>query len=361
MPRSQPGVEAVKKPSRRAGGKPRPRKAVKGKGRSAPKAVSQHSSSTAGQETEVARLTRERDEALEQQAATSEVLKVISRSPSDLQPIFATMLAEAVRICEAKFGNIYRWDGEALNLVATHNTPPAYAEFRRRTPFRADQKNPVSHMITTKTAVQVADLAAEQTYVEHDPGAEAAFQLGGLRTFLAVPMLKENELIGAFVVSRVEVRPFTDKQIELVTTFAAQAVIAIENARLLSELRESLQEQTATSEVLQVISSSPGDLEPVFATMLENAVRICDATFGFIYRWDGAALHLASSHDAPPGYAEYRRRLPTRFDQMPESMRQTIETKLPVQADPMLNSANNTIARAAVELGGIRTVLLSLW
>ena len=357
MPRSQPGVEAVKKPSRRAGGKPRPRKAVKGKGRSAPKAVSQHSSSTAGQETEVARLTRERDEALEQQAATSEVLKVISRSPSDLQPIFATMLAEAVRICEAKFGNIYRWDGEALNLVATHNTPPAYAEFRRRTPFRADQKNPVSHMITTKTTVQVADLAAEQTYVEHDPGAEAAFQLGGLRTFLAVPMLKENELIGAFVVSRVEVRPFTDKQIELVTTFAAQAVIAIENARLLSELRESLQEQTATSEVLQVISSSPGDLEPVFATMLENAVRICDATFGFIYRWDGAALHLASSHDAPPGYAEYRRRLPTRFDQMPESMRQTIETKLPVQADPMLDSANNTIARAAVELGGIRTVL----
>ena len=158
--------------------------------------------------------------------------------------------------------------------------------------FRADQKNPVSHMITTKTAVQVADLAAEQTYVEHDPGAEAAFQLGGLRTFLAVPMLKENELIGAFVVSRVEVRPFTDKQIELVTTFAAQAVIAIENARLLSELRESLQEQTATSEVLQVISSSPGDLEPVFATMLENAVRICDATFGFIYRWDGAALTL---------------------------------------------------------------------
>jgi GAF domain-containing protein len=141
---------------------------------------------------------------------------------------------------------IGRWDGEALNLVATHNTPPAYAEFRRRTPFRADQKNPVGHMTSTKTVVQVADLAAEQTYVEHDPGAEAAFQLGGLRTFLAVPMLKENELVGAFVVSRVEARPFTNKQIELVTAFAAQAVIAIENARLLRELRESLQEQTVT-------------------------------------------------------------------------------------------------------------------
>ena len=178
--------------------------------------------------------------------------------------------------------------------------------------------------------------------------------------------------MGVFSLYRQEVRPFTDKQIALVTNFAAQAVIAIENARLLNELRQrttdlsqrtadltvSLEQQTATSEVLQVISSSPGNVQPVFATMLENAVRICDATFGLIYRWDGAALHLASSHDAPPGYAEYRRRLPTRFDQMPESMRQTIETKLPIQADPMLDyAANNTIARAAVELGGIRTVL----
>src|SRR4029077_11159999 len=121
-------------------------------------------------------------------------LQVISSSPGDLEPVFEAMLVNAVRICDAKFGNIYRWDGEALNLVATHNTPPAYAEFRRRTPFRADQKNPVGRMITTKTVVQVSDLATEQGYVEHDPGAEAAFQLGGLRTFLAVPMLKENEL-----------------------------------------------------------------------------------------------------------------------------------------------------------------------
>ena len=186
---------------------------------------------------ELRQRTSDLTESLEQQTATSEVLQVISKSPGDLEPVFASMLENAVRICDAKFGNIYRWDGEALNLIATHNTPPAYAEFRRRTPFRADQKNPVGHMITTKAVVQVANLAADQTYVEHDPGAEAAFQLGGTRTFLAVPMLKENELIGAFIVSRQEVRPFSDKQIALVTSFAAQAVIAIENARLLYELK----------------------------------------------------------------------------------------------------------------------------
>ena len=134
--------------------------------------------------------------------------------------------------------------------------------------------------------------------------AVAAVELGGVRTHLVVPMLKDNELIGVVIVYRQEVCPFTDKQIELVTNFAAQAVIAIENARLLSELRESLQEQTATSEVLQVISGSPGDLEPVFDAMLENAVRICDAKFGNIYRWDGDALHLVAAHNMPPAFAE---------------------------------------------------------
>ena len=344
--------------------KTRPRKALKPKGRSAPKVLSRHDAAPA-RETEVARAIRERDEALEQQAATSEVLKVISCSPGDLQPVFATMLAGAVRLCEANFGNIYRWDGEALNLIATHNTPPAYAEFRRRTPFRADQKNPVGHMISTKTVVQVVDLAADQTYVDHDPGAEAAIQLGGLKTFLAVPMLKENELVGAFVVSRVEVRPFADKQIELVKNFAAQAVIAIENARLLNELRqrttdltEALEQQTATSEVLQTISSSPGDVQPVFATMLQNAVRICDATFGNIYRWHDSALHLASTHNTPPGYAEHRRRSPMRFDEMPGPMQKMVQTQLPVQIDDVLTlDQSNAIVRAGVKLGTIRIVL----
>jgi GAF domain-containing protein len=190
------------------------------------------------------------------------------------------MLENAVRICDATFGNIFRCDGDSLHLVAAHNTPPAFAEFRRRSPLGSSPQNAIGRALATKMPVHVADLATQRPYIEErDAGYVAAVELGGARTFLAAPMLKENELIGLFSLYRQEVRPFTDKQIALVTNFAAQAVIAIENARLLTELRqrtvdltESLEQQTATSEVLQVISSFPGDLEPVFSAMLEKAV-----------------------------------------------------------------------------------------
>jgi two-component system, NtrC family, sensor kinase len=214
------------------------------------------------------------------------------------------MLENAVRLCDAKFGNIYRWDGDELNLVATHDTPPHYAEFRKRTPFRADQKNPVGQMITTKAVVQVTNLGADQTYIEHDPGAEAAFQLGGTRTFLAVPMLKENELIGAFVVSRQEVRPFSDKQIALVTSFAAQAVIAIENARLLNELRQSLEQQTATADVLKVISRSTFDLPAVLDALVRSVARLCEADTVLIGRPMGKSFQFEASYGYPKEYAE---------------------------------------------------------
>jgi GAF domain-containing protein len=239
--------------------------------------------------------TADLTEALDQQTATSEVLRVISGSPGDLQPVFASMLENAVRICDARFGIIFRWEDDALLLVATHNTPSAFAEFRRRSPLRSHPQNAVGRAVATKKAVHVADLAAEQPYTEQrDPGYVAAVELGGVRTFLAVPMLMENELIGLFTLYRQEVRPFTDKQIALVTNFAAQAVIAIENARLLNELKQSLEQQTATSQVLQVISSSQGDLEPVFQAILENATRICDAKCGFLYRYDGRHFSLAT-------------------------------------------------------------------
>jgi len=266
---------------------------------------------------ELRQRTDDLTESLEQQTATSEVLQVISSSPSDVEPVFSAMLEKAVRICGASFGNVYRWDGEALRLAASHNTPPGYAEARGRLPFRADQKTALGRLIAKKAVIHVDDIRAQASYIERDPAAVIAAEIGGVRTYLAVPMLKESELVGAFVVSRQEVRPFTDKQIELVQNFAAQAVIAIENARLLNELRqrttdltESLEQQTATSEVLRVISSSPGELQPVFQTILQNATRICGANFGIFTLRDGEGFPVAATYNMPEAYVELRRRTP---------------------------------------------------
>jgi class 3 adenylate cyclase len=217
-------------------------------------------------------------------------------------------------------------------------------------------------MLETKAVVHIADLAAESAYVEErHPAFVAGVELGGVRTIFAVPMLKEGKLIGSFTVYRQEVRPFTDKQIELVKNFTAQAVIAIENARLLNELRESLKEQTATSEVLQVISSSPGDLQPVFEAMLEKAVRICDASFGNIYRWDSKVFHLVATHNTPPALAEARRHWPL-VPQKSPIIRRIVTTKT---ADHVTDAAtlagyvdrDDSGLIAAVDLGGVRTFL----
>ena len=280
--RSRAGGEAIKGRRRKAE-----------KRHNAPKAVARFNSSAIAEETEVARLTRDLRDALEQQVATSEVLQVINGSAGDLQPVFAAMLENAVRICDATFGVIYRWDGAFLHALASHKTPPALAEARRRSPIRP--RPDMVRTVTTKSVVHIPDLAAHAAYTkDRDPALVSAVELGGVRTFLVVPMFKGTEFMGSFSLYRQEVRPFTDKQIALVTNFAAQAVIAIENARLVNELRqrttdltEALEQQTATSDVLKVISGSPGELKPVFDAMLESATRICDATFGAMLLRDG--------------------------------------------------------------------------
>jgi two-component system, NtrC family, sensor kinase len=244
-------------------------------------------------------------EALEQQAATSEVLRVISSSPGELEPVFQAMLENATRLCEANFGGLFLYEGAGLHFAAGHNVPPAFAEVRRRGLFHPPPGNPVGDVIRTKQTAHVADLAATGLYVERHPATVTAVELGGVRTVVAVPMLKDNELIGVIAIFRQEVRPFTDKQIELVTTFADQAVIAIENVRLLKELRESLQQQTATTEVLKVISRSTFDLQPVLGVLIENATKLCAAEQGFIFRSDGELYHLAADYNAPAGFRDW--------------------------------------------------------
>ena len=246
--------------------------------------------SYAGLERKVEQRTHELSETLAQQTATADVLRVISSSPGDLKPVFDAILANAVHICGAEFGNLALADGSGMRTGALYNAPPEFLELRKDDPIIPLRRSPLGRLYQTKKAVSIGDLATDPVYAEA-PLAKVA----GARAMLAVPMLKEDELIGALVLYRKEAVAFGEKQVELLTNFAAQAVIAIENVRLLTELRESLAQQTATSEVLSVISSSPGDLEPVFATMLENAVRICEAKFGNIFLRDGGVLRIVTS------------------------------------------------------------------
>jgi GAF domain-containing protein len=308
-------------------------------------------------------------EALEQQTATSEVLRVISSSPGELDGVFQTMLGNATRICEAKFGALYLCEGDAFRMVSTHGVTPAVAEKLPTGPYRPSPNTALGRLARTKQTVHIADVLNEQGFFEVPPGftGPVLVTLAGARTLVAVPMLKESELVGAIIIYREQAQPFTDKQIALVTNFAAQAVIAIENTRLLNELRqrtddlsEALEQQTATSEVLQVISSSPGQLEPVFEAMLSNAVRICGAKFGALFLAEGEAYRAVALHNAPPAFADVRRREPIRPVNPGTALGRVAATRQPVQiadvrADPAFTSDPERFA--VLELAGARTML----
>src|SRR5262245_624721 len=292
----------------RRGGLGQPVKGQRKIGPKARKAPTTGVSTTELQE-QVAALTRELKEAREQQSATSEVLEVISSSPGELAPVFESLLASAKHLCGAAFGIILLRAGDAFRTVALHGATAEYTEARWRAPLiRPAADTGLGRVLETKQVVQTADVRAVAGYVDN-PVQAPIVQLAGVRSKLSVPMLKEEDLIGVIEIDRQEVRPFTERQIELLTNFAAQAVIAIENARLLNELRqrtgdlsEALEQQTATSEVLKIISSSPGELEPVFNAMLANATHICDAPFGNLVLREGTSSFRAVAVHSTQGY-----------------------------------------------------------
>ena len=302
------------------------------------------------------RLLSELRESLEQQTATSEVLRIISSSPGDLEPVFEAMLQNSVRICEAGFGQMFLCEGDNVRLVAAVGVPTVLVEFdKQRGAFQPSPGGGLDGVMRTKQVVHIADLLSE--HASYPPT-----RLGGARSYIAVPMLKENKLVGAIAIYRQEVQPFTNKQIELVKNFAAQAVIAIENARLLSELRESLQQQTATADVLKVIAGSSGELAPAFKAMLDNAVRICEASYGAMWLFDGNKFRNAAFYGAlSPAYTE-RWQSGMAFDPGPHSpLTRVSQSRRPLQVEDLQEDPayrdGHPLAVASVDIAGIRTLI----
>ena len=304
------------------------------------------------------RLITETREALEQQTATAEVLQVINSSPGDLKPVFDAMLDRATRLCEAAAGTFWVSDGEEWHAAAIRGMPEHFEKSARA--YQPSPNSPVGRIVGGQEVVHLPDLAAEEVYRSGDALVQAAVDRDGIRTLLSVPLRNERRLLGVFSVYRREVRPFSDKQIALMQNFAAQAVIAMENARLLTETREALEQQTATAEVLQVINSSPGDLAPVFDAMLEKAIRLCEAVFGVLVTVNGNCIETVAQRNVPEQLLAFLTRQPVRVDPVSNVGRTILERRVVHILDNATSDAyrqRSPVAVAAVELGGIRTIL----
>jgi signal transduction histidine kinase len=344
-----------------AGGEPvktRRRKTAARKRGNAPKAAVRRSP-PAGQETEVGRLTHERDEALEQQAATADVLKVISRSTFDLQTVLDTLVASAVRLCDADTGIIRRCEGETYPVAATFGLTSEQRDQYVRYSTKPDHGSVFGRAILERRTIHVPDLLTDPQL--HRSRLRDYAGVINIRSGLGVPLIREGTVIGVFTLQRTEPRPFTDKQIKLVETFADHAVIAIENTRLLIELRqrttdltESLEQQTATAKVLEVISRSAFDLQAVFETVAESSVRLCGADRAMIFRFDGELLRMAVAFNAPEALKEFIEQNPIRPGRDSVTGRAVLERRT-IQIPDVLADAEYTYGSKDVE--AIRTLL----
>ena len=312
-----------------------------------------------------ARLFHEVTEALERERATGAILRVIASSPTTVDPVFDAILDSALRLCASPVGNLFLVDGEAFRLVAHRGLPTALVESWQQ-PQRHGPHTARARATAERRPIQIVDLAADRAYDEHDPHRIQAVELMGASTALCVPMLKDGMPIGVIDIWRREVRAFSESQIQLLSMFADQAVIAIENVRLFTELgtrnrelTEALEQQTATSEILRVISSSPTDVQPVFDIIVQSAMRLCDGRYSGVYRFDGEIIHLvAQNHDRPEVVAAWAERYPCPPDRGSAVGRTILDRSIQPMDDAQNDPRQSEDSRALSRKLGYRSYLV---